>query len=204
MAESTLLRVARQVRLTGSEGPGIRHAFWVQGCSIRCPGCCNPEMFVATGGETFDVHALANEILATRTDELEGVTFLGGEPFEQAAPLAELGALLSRAGLSVMVFTGHVLEKLVEEAEPARLALIAVADVIADGPYVAGEPGSRWRWLGSQNQRMHFLTDRYTESDPRFVAPNTVDIRIERRSIAISGWAPAAKAIGERAARGKR
>jgi organic radical activating enzyme len=37
---------------------------------------------------------------------VEGVTFLGGEPFEQAAAAAELAEVTRARGLSVMTFTG--------------------------------------------------------------------------------------------------
>ena len=35
------LNLASFVACTESEGPGRRAALWVQGCSKRCPGCCN-------------------------------------------------------------------------------------------------------------------------------------------------------------------
>lgn len=189
-----LLRVARRIPRTESEGPGARYALWVQGCSIRCEGCCNPEMFSDRGGEEVDVAALAREVL----DEpgLEGLSILGGEPFEQAGPLAELASLVRKGGLSVMVFSGFVREELEACADPHTLALLAAADLLADGPFVASQPGSRWRWLGSQNQRMHFLSERYTPEDARFFGDNTVDIRLVDGRLEISGWAPAVKALG--------
>ena len=40
-----MLLVADIVAETVVEGPGKRLAIWVQGCEIRCPGCCNPRFF---------------------------------------------------------------------------------------------------------------------------------------------------------------
>jgi len=44
------VRVARFIARTGAEGPGTRSALWVQGCTIRCPGCFNPHLWGARGG----------------------------------------------------------------------------------------------------------------------------------------------------------
>jgi anaerobic ribonucleoside-triphosphate reductase activating protein len=42
------LQVAYSVACTEAEGPFRRHALWLQGCTLACPGCCNPELFPAT------------------------------------------------------------------------------------------------------------------------------------------------------------
>lgn len=171
----------------------MRYALWVQGCSIRCAGCCNPEMFSDRSGDEIDVAVLVEEIAAERG--LEGITLLGGEPFEQAAPLTQLARAVRATGLTVMTFTGYVREDLQRGAAPDHLALLEATDLLADGPFVAAASGSRFRWLGSQNQRLHTLTDRYSLDDPRFYAPNTIDIRIERGRIEVSGWAPLAMSL---------
>lgn len=185
----TEIRVATRVPETRSEGPGARYALWVQGCSLRCASCCNPEMFAARGGEPWSVEALAREVIAQ--PGIEGLTLLGGEPMEQAAPLAALATRVRAAGLSVMTFTGFTLRELEAEGDPARLALVAASDLLADGRFVAATPGSRWPWLGSQNQVLHFLGDRYRPDDPRFAAPNTVELRLSKDGLTITGWAPA-------------
>ena len=59
-----MLRVAHCVACTGAEGPGLRCAVWVQGCTLACPGCCNPELFAAAGGAVVGVAELAAEVLA--------------------------------------------------------------------------------------------------------------------------------------------
>lgn len=184
----SVLFVASRVPVTRSEGPGARYALWVSGCSLRCPGCCNPEMFEPGSGAALTVETLADEIRAT--PEIEGVTLLGGEPMEQAAPLSELCRAVRAAGLSVMTFTGHTREELEVEADPARLALIAASDLLADGRFDAKARGSRFPWLGSQNQRLHFLSHRYSPEDPRFAAPNTVELRLDRGGLTVTGWAP--------------
>lgn len=133
MTSEPSARVARVVPRTRAEGPGERFAVWVQGCTIRCSGCFNPQMWAARGGRDTDVSALAQQVLAA---EVEGVTFLGGEPFEQAAGLAALASGLRAEGLSVMTFTGFTYEDLMEAAteDGDICALLNATDLL--GPRV--------------------------------------------------------------------
>jgi anaerobic ribonucleoside-triphosphate reductase activating protein len=179
------LRLSTTRPCTEAEGPGKRYALWVQGCPIQCPGCCNPEMFAEEGGRD----ALVSEVLAeVMAQDVEGVTFLGGEPFTQAAALAELAKGVQAQGRTVMVFTGYVLEQLKKRQDPAVDALLAATDVLVDGPFVEGRPEPKRRWLGSDNQRYHFLTSAYALADPRFWADNTVEIHFDGRQILVNGW----------------
>jgi len=144
-----------------AEGPFLRYALWLQGCSLRCPGCCNPEMLSPEGGAPLDVSELLAEIRAA--PGIEGVTLLGGEPFEQAGPLAELARGVRRAGLGVMAFSGYTLHEL--RARRGCGPLLAEIDLLVDGPYQAARRSARRRFVGSDNQRVHFLTGRYRALD---------------------------------------
>ena len=80
------LRIAQTVPDTEAEGPGKRFALWVQGCTLRCPGCCNPEMFAPDkGGVLVETAELAAKILATKG--LEGISVLGGDATKFVSPL---------------------------------------------------------------------------------------------------------------------
>ncbi len=184
-----MLRVAQLVEDTEAEGPGRRFALWMQGCPLRCPGCCNPEMLAQDGGELRTVVDLAQQILAT--PGLEGVTWLGGEPTAQAAPLAALSREVRRAGLSVMLFSGYTLEEL-RQAGPDVAALLAETDLLVDGRFLRDQPETRRRWIGSANQRLHFLTEAYSPDDPRFGAANTLELRLEGGRLTVNGWPAAA------------
>ncbi len=152
------LRVGGVAAVTEAEGPGARFAVWVQGCSIRCPGCCNPHLFEAGGGEETSIEDLLSQVRAVR-DQIEGVTLLGGEPFEQALSLARFAHGARSLGLSVMTFTGFTLEEVILRADAS--ALLAATDLLVDGRYQAALPETERRWAGSRNQRFHFLSGRY-------------------------------------------
>lgn len=185
------LRVARTLARTSAEGPGVRYAVWVQGCTIRCDGCFNPHLWAVTGGTPTDPVDLATEVAAT--SGIEGVTLLGGEPFEQAPALGEFAALVQAAGLTVMTFTGLLAEDLRERAahDDGTRLLLDHTDLLVDGPYVADDPDLARPWVGSTNQRFHFLTDRYAHlADQLTSLPDRVEVRIARNGeVSVNGWA---------------
>lgn len=186
------LRVAQMVNDTEAEGPGRRFALWVQGCSLRCPGCCNPEMFAADkGGSVLEVADVVTRVLSV--PDLEGISVLGGEPFEQHEALAELCARVREAGLSVMIYTGYSLAEL-----KARQVDLSNVDLLVDGRFEQDKPDTRRRWIGSTNQTMHFLSPRYSKDDARFSTPNTVELRFVNGQLTINGWPQAANAFRRR------
>jgi anaerobic ribonucleoside-triphosphate reductase activating protein len=189
----TKLRIAKYVKDTEAEGPGRRFALWVQGCTLRCPGCCNPEMFSTTGGQLIDSREMADIII--NTPGIEGVSILGGEPFQQAVAVAEVCRLVKQAGLSVMVYSGYTLDVLRKSGVRGARELLANIDILVDGRFMKDMPETRRRWIGSANQQIHFLTDRYNENDPRFYTNNTVEVRFINGEITINGWPQAADAF---------
>lgn len=154
------LNVARWVPRSAVNGPGERFVLWLQGCGLACPGCWNPDTWSFAPRQLMSVDEVVSRILAT--PGIEGVTFTGGEPFAQANALAPLARRIRAAGLSLMVFTGHELEEL--RGIPAR-ALLAEADVLVTGRFVLAERDLTLAWRGSRNQRVLFLTDRYSEAE---------------------------------------
>lgn len=81
------------------DGPGIRTTVFLQGCSIHCPWCCNPETQMIWQNSRqemqhyeYDTIDLANILLKDRFywDEGGGVTFSGGEPLLQAAGMVDV------------------------------------------------------------------------------------------------------------------
>ena len=191
-----ILQIAQTVRCTEAEGPGRRFAIWFQGCPLRCPGCCNPEMLPFEGGESIELASLLVEIeTAVEQDNIEGVTLIGGEPFAHAEGASVLAAEVRMRGLSVMIFSGYTLEEVQAMPEPAVAKLLAETDLLVDGPYERELPEDARRWIGSSNQRVHFLTDRYSPDDPRWSETNTLEIRLENGEVSVNGF-PARQAVG--------
>jgi anaerobic ribonucleoside-triphosphate reductase activating protein len=190
------VQVAQIVPATEAEGPGVRFALWFQGCPLRCPGCCNPEMLPFNGGDRLSVAAVLAQVEeAARAQGVEGITLLGGEPLAHAAGAAVLARALHERGLTVMVFSGYTLEEARALPDPAVAELLSLTDILVDGPYIREQPETRRRWIGSANQRIHFLSDRYRADDPRWLLPNTLEIRLRGRELSVNGF-PARSAVG--------
>ena len=106
----------------------------------------------------------------------------------------ELAGEARRLGLSVMAFTGYTLEHLRESPDAAVADLLARTDILVDGPYLRDQLDTERRWVGSRNQRIHFLTDRY-RFDDSWRRRNTLEIRMSGGEITVNGF-PARDAVG--------
>lgn len=193
-ADPGRIRLGRFLDRTCAEGPGVRTAIWVQGCSVRCQGCFNPQLWGSIEGRGTTPAELIDRVLAVDT---QGVTLLGGEPFDQAAPLAVLAEGVQAAGRSVMTFTGYTLERLRRAGAGGRsdvAALLAATDLLVDGPYLAEQPDRSRPWLGSGNQSFRFLSPRYQHLEGTLgTAPDLIEVRVGADGgVAVNGWASTA------------
>lgn len=148
-------------------------------------------MWAKTGGRPVRALSLVEE--ADRSD-VEGITLLGGEPFEQAEGFAELAEAAHARGLSVRTFTGYLREDLETRAargDAAVRRLLEATDLLIDGPYDDALPNLTRPWVGSTNQRFHFLAPRYNYLQGRL---HSCDDRLEVRvtaqgQVSVNGWA---------------
>ncbi len=153
-------------------------------------------MLPFTGGTEIVLSDVVEQIeQATHEHGIEGITLLGGEPLAHASGAAALAQAVRLRGLSVMVFSGYTLEEVRRLPDPAVAELLAHTDILVDGPYLREQPETRRRWIGSANQRIHFLSDRYRADDPRWLLPNTLEIRLHGSELTVNGF-PARSAVG--------
>lgn len=187
-----LLRIHRFLPFTRAEGPGNRACLWVQGCSVHCSGCAVPWTWDPTAGTVVESASLAEQIIGQ--EDIEGVTFLGGEPFDQAAALAALGNQIRAARLSVMTFTGYELENLQRANRKDWNSLLAVTDLLIDRPFRKELLDLSRPWVGSKNQRYHFLSDRYQDLESELnQIPNRLEVRLQSDGqVLINGMATSA------------
>ncbi len=114
--------------------------------------------------------------------DIEGVTFLGGEPFEQAKALAKLAEKIRKRGLSVLTFTGNTYEELQTRNDSHVNKLIENTDLLVDGAFEKDKFTTERPWVGSENQRYLFLTDRYCEKDIT-ISKNKIEIRVDKKGL---------------------
>ena len=148
------LRLAGYAPESVVDGPGIRFVLFTQGCDHACPGCHNPQTHDIEGGDLVNTGEIFERIKKARL--IRGVTFSGGEPFLQAAPLAHLGRQLRALGLGVVTYSGYLFEELYALAarDKAVKDLLAVTDILVDGPYMMGQRDTSLAFRGSRNQRL--------------------------------------------------
>ncbi|MBR1374188.1 radical SAM protein [bacterium] len=153
------IRIANIIKKTKVEGPGIRYCIWVQGCTRHCKGCYATHTWAKNGGQIYKTENIIQDIL--NQNGIEGVTFLGGEPFEQSEALGEIADTVQKSGLSVVCFTGNIIENL--KKEKVHEKLLNNIDLLIDGAFEVDKLDYSRPWCGSSNQRYHFFTDRYNK-----------------------------------------
>lgn len=138
-------------------GPGCRFVIWVQGCSVRCKGCWNTEMWSFENKTILNVEELLCKI-DNEKDTIEGITLLGGEPLDQYKEVSELLVKSKANGLSTMLFTGYEMNEISDKS-----TLFENTDILITGRYDKTKRTLNHQWIGSTNQEIHFLSNRYAD-----------------------------------------
>lgn len=144
-----------------ANGPGLRAVVWFQGCTLGCPGCFNPATHDPMGGYAYDTAQLAGDILDLGS-RIEGISISGGEPLQQPEALLDLLQLLGNSTLSNLLFSGFSLEEI--KALPSGPSILGRVDVLIAGRYYKDKRLGK-NLLGSGNQQIHLLTDRYGKEE---------------------------------------
>lgn len=153
------INIAAELERSIANGPGKRYVIWLQGCPLRCTGCCNPAFQSLTVNKLVAPEAVAQRVLSIR--DITGITYSGGEPMIQAKPLSSLSAILHKEGLSIVCYSGFTLEELYKMNDPSILELLSLIDILIDGRYEE-DKRANLPWRGSYNQRVHLLSNRYS------------------------------------------
>lgn len=148
------IRIAGIVNESIVDGPGIRMVLFAQGCKHKCPGCHNPETHSFDGGRIVKIDWVVEQ--AKKNPLLDGITFSGGEPFEQAEAFAVLAVKAKQLGLGIMTYTGYTLEQLNENTDKKEewTKLLENTDLLVDGRFNQQKKNSLLKFKGSENQRI--------------------------------------------------
>ena len=138
-------------------GPGVRFVIWTQGCTLACEGCWNKQYWSTKGGTEVSVDSLIERIAST--EDIQGITLLGGEPLQQAEPVLKVIQAVKELNLSVFLYTGYD----VEEFDETMMACFDNSDIVVTGRYLQENRDTSLRWRGSTNQVVHHPSGRYRE-----------------------------------------
>ena len=166
LEENLFLNIATTMARSRANGPGVRAVIWVQGCTIGCQGCYNNFTHEHAPKKLSSPKQIAEWI--NSIDGIEGITFSGGEPFEQALAISSVIELVNserKTPLSVFIFTGFDFETLNLSKEHSIQRLLSLTDMLSAGPYIASLNQENLLWRGSSNQELIYLTKTYSKTD---------------------------------------
>lgn len=137
------------------DGPGRRSVIQFAGCSIRCDGCYVPETHNRENGNLVSVAEIVTEI-EKRRSEHDGVTILGGEPFDQPESLLLLVDSLRSKDYHLVIYSGYKLENLLDRKSTAIDRILAGTDLLIDGSFRKDLTANSGEYRGSSNQKLIF------------------------------------------------
>ena len=145
-----------------ANGPGVRISLFVSGCTHRCKGCFNEDAWDFKYGKEFTKNEEDYIIELLKPDYIEGITILGGEPFEYVNQKGIL-PLIRRIkeelpNKSIWCFSGYTLDKdilgdMCNKFDETR-ELISYIDVLVDGKFELDKKDFKLKFRGSSNQRI--------------------------------------------------
>ncbi len=180
-------------------GPGLRAVVYLQGCTLGCRNCWNPETHVFAGKERSTAEVADLIVSAHQERALEGVTFSGGEPMQQAdALLALIESLRDRLpGLSLGMYSGYSEPELSSGNYSFRFELTqrikqdiwrrlrGRLDFAVLGRFATGRP-STLSLRTSANQKLVLFSGRYSEQE---FESQEVEIHIDTQgSVQVTGF----------------
>lgn len=157
-----------------ANGEGVRVTLFVSGCTNRCEGCFQPETWDFKYGSPFTPETEDQILSMLKPDYINGLTLLGGEPFEPENQRALLPFLKRvRAAYphkTVWAFSGFTLEELLAKTPHPRCEvtdeMLSLIDVLVDGKFIQSKKNISLRFRGSENQRLLDLPASLKEGRP--------------------------------------
>lgn len=145
-----------------ANGPGVRVSLFVSGCTHHCKGCFNQVAWDFGYGQPFTRQTIDQILSMLAPDYIQGLTLLGGEPFEpeNQEPVVELLRQVREKypQKTIWAFSGYLFDR---DLAPGRIGDPATVreylghlDVLVDGPFIEEEKDLSLRFRGSRNQRL--------------------------------------------------
>lgn len=145
-----------------ANGTGVRTSLFVSGCTHRCKNCFNSVAWDFNYGKPFTAE-VENEILfSIKNEYCDGLSLLGGEPFEPSNQAALLPFLRRVKAVvpekDVWCYTGYLFDKELLGESRAKtentLEMLKIIDVLVDGRFIEEQKNISLLFRGSENQRI--------------------------------------------------
>ena len=161
-----------------ANGPGVRVTLFCAGCNHHCPGCQNPTTWNPNGGQLFTDETLDKIVDLLRPDYIQGLTLTGGDPLYPKNRPA-IYHIISRVAeefewrKDVWMWTGYTWEELMldrnesfDNAGDCLTDILALTDVLVDGPFIEAKKDISLPYMGSSNQRVIDPWESFGEDEP--------------------------------------
>lgn len=157
VGRGTTMLIHGKINSSTANGPGIRAVLWFQGCSLACKGCWNPETHAFHEKNRTSIGEIQDWIKGLT--DIEGITFSGGEPMQQAPYLYVLVAWIRehRPDLTIGMFTGYSKKEL----ENGNFKWMSAAPESKDDGF---QKGSKQLWDAIKGHLDFAVTGRYVQS----------------------------------------
>ena len=145
-----------------ANGEGVRVSLFVSGCTHHCPGCFNQDTWDFDYGKEYTQETEEDILNALAPDYINGLSLLGGEPFEpqNQAVLVELLRKVKERypRKNIWCYSGYLFDKELLSESRARCEytdeMLSMLDVLVDGRFVETLKDIRLVFRGSSNQRV--------------------------------------------------
>ena len=141
-----------------ANGPGVRVSIFVSGCHHHCKGCFNEEAWDFNYGNEFNQNTIDEIIEALKPNYIEGLSLLGGEPFEYINQQGLLPLLKKVKELypekTIWAYSGFLYEELLEMKFEETKQILDLIDVLVDGKFDEDLKDPMLYFRGSSNQRV--------------------------------------------------
>jgi len=181
--EKTTIRISHIEEHSTLLGPYNRFLIWVHGCCFNCDGCLATNTRYGTY-KNISINELSQMIIQS---ECEGITISGGEPFLQASELSALIENIRKIkDIGVIIYSGFTLSEIKDD--PNKHNLLEQTDILIDGQYIKELDDGR-PYIGSSNQKLHYLTNRYKEVGAQYYSTSKrqSEIKITPNEVVLIG-----------------
>lgn len=157
-------------------GPGERTVIWFKGCSLKCQGCINPELW------SFDKENLYTSLELSQMIKSNSVTLLGGEPLDQE-DILDFIKIVKSMNIGIILFTGYSIKN------REKMKIACYCDTVISEPFDTNKINSSLYLRGSENQIINHYSSRYNFKDfeqkesIEIVINNEIEIRGREKDI---------------------
>lgn len=147
-----------------SNGTGVRTSLFVSGCRVHCPLCFNQVTWDFDYGNPFSKDVLDKIIESLNSDYIEGLSILGGEPFEEENQMVLVELIRKVREVygdtkTIWMYSGYLFDKDLFPEDGKKHTevtneILSMIDILVDGPFMNDKKNVALNFRGSSNQRI--------------------------------------------------